>query len=120
MLIDIGTSGAISVVLPNRWALKATAGADHPGLFPDAGTGDFDFELAGPPGLERVVALAWEGKLSAPLSPSGEHPFRELPPSEVAALCGVVVAGLPPELARSAPPSSRLSGHIFHGRLICR
>lgn len=95
-LIDIGTSGAVSVVLPNRWAAKAAVEADRPVLFPDADTGAFDFELAGPPGVERVVALAWEGRLPVPLTPAGEHPFRELAPAEVAALCGALRA-LPPE-----------------------
>jgi hypothetical protein len=91
-LIDLGTSGAASAVLPNRWVPTATAEANRPVLFPDPRKGEFDFELSGPSGVERVVAVAWEGRLPVPLAPAGEHPFRELPAAEVAALCDALAA----------------------------
>jgi hypothetical protein len=94
-LIDIGTSGAVSVVLPNRWVRAATVPAEQPVLFPDPQTDEFDFEVSGPPGIERVVAVGWEGRLSVPLAPDGEHPFRSLAPDQVAAFCSAVSALAP-------------------------
>ena len=88
-LIDIGTGGTVSAVLPNAGNLAPHARAGEAVLFPGPAD-DFDFVLEGRPGRERMLALAWRGELRAALRPQGEATFRVLPAEEVAALCDAV------------------------------
>jgi hypothetical protein len=76
-LIDVGTSGALSVLLPNAWCPAPRLDAGQTRWVPGPGFGDFVFRLAGRPGLERVVALAVPGPLPSLLPPAG-RPFRQL------------------------------------------
>ncbi|HEX4590821.1 MAG TPA: DUF4384 domain-containing protein, partial [Gemmataceae bacterium] len=94
-LIDVGTSGAVNVLLPNQWSPPATVAAGQVSLFPDAAA-EFDFEPTGPLGTERVVALAWQGELTARLAPLGDAPFRALSAVDVTELCRLIQA-MPPE-----------------------
>lgn len=75
-LLDIGTSGTVAAIWPNAWRKETRAQAARAYVFPAPDGSEFDFVLAGRPGLERVIALATRRPLAARLLPDADAPFR--------------------------------------------
>ena len=77
-LVNIGTSGSITVLLPNRFRASSEVEADEIISFPGS-SDNFAYRLKGPPGRERVIALASESPLALdPGSMRGTGHFSEL------------------------------------------
>jgi hypothetical protein len=90
-LIDIGTAGAITVVLPNAWQTRSLVVSGGLQFLPSLHAPEFEFELAGTAGTERIVALATVESPPASLGPARDEPFRSLLPAEVDHLVDVVM-----------------------------
>jgi hypothetical protein len=91
-LIDVGTSGKVAVVLPNQWQKSAAVRGSRIGSFPDPDDAPFDFILGGQPGRQRLLALAWQGKLGVALEPTGEDAVRPLSGDDIIGLCDALEA----------------------------
>lgn len=55
-LFDVGTSGNVTVLLPNRYRSDNLIKADKLVSFPGSGDG-FNYQVTGPEGLERIVVV---------------------------------------------------------------
>jgi hypothetical protein len=89
-LIDVGTSGGVSVLFPNRWSADGSiAGGRCYGL-PGPSLPVPDLTLSGLPGTERLLAIATRDALPVPLRPEGDAPFRTLSPEEIRRLLEVL------------------------------
>jgi hypothetical protein len=88
-LLDVGTSEAVSVLVPNAQQARLRMKAGEVQRFPCPKLHDLALELGGPPGRERVVALAWLPGAPPPLRQAGED-FRILSAAEIAGLCDAV------------------------------
>jgi hypothetical protein len=75
-ILDIGTKGALTVVLPNAWRRDTRTAAGGVHYLPALDRPEFEFELMGRPGRERIFALATVEPI--PLQPPGNEPFRSL------------------------------------------
>src|SRR5262249_43595529 len=82
-LLDIGTTGTVSVILPNRWRVHGRAEGGRVHEVPSRATPEFEFTLGGPPGRERVLAIATLHEPPVPLQPEEGSPFRTLSPAEI-------------------------------------
>lgn len=94
-LIDVGTSGAVTVLLPNAFGTSTQTRAGVVRLLPDADAPEFDLELGGPPGQERVLAIATADPLPLP-PPQGDDAFRRLDEGDVTGL-EQALAARPPD-----------------------
>jgi hypothetical protein len=91
-LIDVGTSGTVAVLWPNRWQPDARLEAGRPYVVPAPERSAFGFRLSGRPGGECVVCLATLAPLSSlPPLPSGAD-FRKLAPEDTGRLLDAVAA----------------------------
>lgn len=90
ILIDVGTSGRASVVLPNAWrsVLRLEPGALC--YLPDLEFPEFELNLSGAPGEERVIALACREPLPLDLMPRGSDAFLALGEAELGRLVGAL------------------------------
>lgn len=70
-LIDLGTTGRVSLLLPNAMCPRPRLAAGVSALFPGPGFAEFAFVLEGEPGLERLVAVATSDPLPLPAPPAG-------------------------------------------------
>jgi hypothetical protein len=83
-LIDVGTSGAVSVVLPNNWCHSSRVRGGEPHFVPGRDFSEFEFTVGGDVGVERVLAVASLRPLpAAPLLPEPGQPFRTLDGPEI-------------------------------------
>jgi hypothetical protein len=85
-LLDIGTSGAITVLWPNAWRRDPRIEGGRAYTLPGEETPGLDFVLTGRPGTERVVAIATARALGVPLAPGAGSPFRGLSADDLATL----------------------------------
>lgn len=56
-LINIGTTGDVTILIPNSWQAETAVRAGEVVMFPSP-QANFSFEIMGPPGRERVIAIA--------------------------------------------------------------
>jgi hypothetical protein len=94
-LIDVGTSSAIAIVLPNAWCPEARISGNRLHFFPGPEFNDFEFTLTGPPGRERVFGIASLTALPISWGPEGKASFRVMQAAEIDALVNAL-AGLDP------------------------
>jgi hypothetical protein len=85
-LVNIGSTGGVTVVLPNACQPRARMRPGGICLLPGP-TADFDIVPTGPPGRERLLALAWLREPPVSLRPDGDDLFRELTLREVETFC---------------------------------
>jgi hypothetical protein len=89
-LLDIGTSGAVTVLWPNARSSSNHLSGGRPHYVPRLDSPEFEFTLTGEPGQEHVVALARLRPLAVPLLPDGDADFRSLTAAEVIRLVEAV------------------------------
>lgn len=70
-LIDLGTTGRVSLLLPNALCPQPRLAGGVPALFPGPEFAEFVFALEGEPGVERLVAVATPDPLPLPAPPPG-------------------------------------------------
>jgi hypothetical protein len=85
-LLDVGTSGAVAVLWPNAWHPDSRIEGGRTYAIPGPDTPGPDFVLTGRPGRERLVAIATDDPLDAPLVDPDGAPFRSLTPDDLARL----------------------------------
>src|SRR5262249_16847432 len=83
VLLDIGTSGAVAVVLPNQWHVDFRLEPQRLYSVPGPLGGEFELTLQGPRGYERVLALGFEKVATVTLNPQRGDVFRLLGNAEV-------------------------------------
>jgi hypothetical protein len=89
-LIDVGTSGGVTVLFPNRWTADGSIAGGRDYSLPDPSLPVPDLTLSGRPGTERILAIATRDALPMPLKPDGDAPFRTLSPDEIRRLLEVI------------------------------
>jgi hypothetical protein len=83
-LIDVGTSGAVTVIRPNAWHRDTSVEANRSYSLPNATAPEFDYRLTGRLGVERVAALLTRQPLPAGLLlPDAGQGTRRLTDEEV-------------------------------------
>jgi hypothetical protein len=93
VLIALGTSGATSVLLPNAWHPSAARlERGKVSFFPVLERPDFVFRVGGPPGRERVSAIASREQLGIALAPPEGELFRRLPEAGLEEILGILSA----------------------------
>jgi hypothetical protein len=85
-LLDIGTSGAVTVLWPNAWQPDSTIEAGRTYAIPGPETPGLDFVLTGRPGWEQIMAIGTDNPIKQPLLAEAGKPFRSLKPVELARL----------------------------------
>jgi hypothetical protein len=90
VLIDVGTTGEISVLWPNGWHPDTwlDEAGDH--FLPALEHPECDCTLSGAPGLERIVAIGTLTPLAVPVFSEPGAAFRSLTTGEVARLVDVL------------------------------
>jgi hypothetical protein len=99
-LVDVGTSGAVTVLVPNVLCPAPVLSAGRAEFFPGPVFGEFALRLTGRAGRERVVAVGTADPLPHPPVPPGGV-FAALDPAEVAGLAAAVEQ-LPPAVWSAA------------------
>lgn len=89
-LIDVGTSGAVAVLLPNGFSPRARAEAGRVHRIPGDEFTGFVLTLDGVPGRERLVALATKQPVPVTLLPPPGQAFRSLDGPALEALTDAV------------------------------
>jgi hypothetical protein len=82
-LIDVGTAGSVSVIWPNHWQRQARVEGGRTYSLPRATLPEFEYQLAGIPGTERIKAVVTRQPLPVPLLPDEGAAFRRLTPREL-------------------------------------
>jgi tetratricopeptide (TPR) repeat protein/CHAT domain-containing protein len=90
VLIDVDTTGTVAVIWPNVQQKDPRIEGGRPVFFPDPEAAHFPFLVAGPAGIEHVVAIASLVPLPVPLLPAAGKPFRELTAEGVEQVVGAV------------------------------
>jgi hypothetical protein len=85
-LIDIGTTCAVTVLVPNARCPVARLHGGRQQRFPGPELGDYPLIMKGRPGLERLIAIATHGPLPIPLGPMIGEDFRRLDEERIEAL----------------------------------
>jgi hypothetical protein len=90
-LIDVGTSGAVVVLRPNAWGRDTAVEGERVYSLPSAAAPEFDYQLAGRLGVERIKALLTrQPLLSGLLLPEGGRALRRLTEEELERLVTAV------------------------------
>jgi hypothetical protein len=94
MLVDIGTSGQVTVLLPNAWRADGWIEGGDVHFLPNVENAEFAYELSGQPGQERIVAISSLETLQlvSPLPQQGNS-FRVLHVSDVERLVNGLESG---------------------------
>jgi hypothetical protein len=83
-LIDVGTTGRVSVLWPNAWRADGWIEGGRTYDLPDVESPEFAYELTGQAGRERILAVgSLEPIRLLPLQPEQDAAFRALVPDEV-------------------------------------
>jgi hypothetical protein len=101
-LIDVGTGGSTSVLLPSAVLARTDVRANQVLAFPDAARDGVAIEVGGPAGRERGVALAFTRGAPRALAPPPGEDLRVLSAAEVASLCEELARRDPGEWAAAA------------------
>jgi hypothetical protein len=90
-LIDVGTSEAVVALRPNAWGRDTAVEGERAYSLPSAAAPEFDYQLAGRAGVERVQALLTRQPLpSGLLLPEGGQALRRLTEEELERLVAAV------------------------------